>query len=239
MSYDLCKRISLDKKNNKISICVASSNLIPKHYDTYEIYGGYKTYNFEDKLLSLYIDMQSGNIQISSINDSTIDFEYALWKTREYMKEKGIDSYEDLYIKRGDLSRNRLYEFAQIEKSKSEDKYEKESENAKKYDEWASKQDKEWLETEEEKILKQVKYDVYGECFEIFKKYLFEKIEGMYKIVVDKYYLIISLGKYNRGYDRYRYTSNEPNRKGLEMSFKKAYLVKKGFGYKNLEIVEV
>ena len=75
MSYDLCKRISLDKKNNKISICVASSNLIPKHYDTYEIYGGYKTYNFEDKLLSLYIDMQSGNIQISSINDSTIDVE--------------------------------------------------------------------------------------------------------------------------------------------------------------------
>ena len=32
MSFELCKRITLDKKNNKIKVCIASNNVTPKTY---------------------------------------------------------------------------------------------------------------------------------------------------------------------------------------------------------------
>lgn len=96
MSYEKCRYISLDKKHNRIKVDIASNNVRPLYWDKCEIYTK-EEYSFEDKMLLLFVDMQQGNIQISTINKNTLDFEYALWKVREYHRENNIDSYEDLY----------------------------------------------------------------------------------------------------------------------------------------------
>ena len=86
----------MDKKRNRIKVDIASNNVRPLYWDKCEIYTK-EEYSFEDKMLLLFVDMQQGNIQISTINKNTLDFEYALWKVREYHKENNIDGYEDLY----------------------------------------------------------------------------------------------------------------------------------------------
>ena len=96
MSYEKCKYISLDKKRNKVVVNIASNNVRPLYWCKCEIYNDCD-YSFEDKMLLLFVDMQQGNIQISTINKNTLDFEYALWKVREYHKENNINSFDDLY----------------------------------------------------------------------------------------------------------------------------------------------
>lgn len=96
MSYEKCKYISLDKKRNKVVVNIASNNVRPLYWCKCEIYNDCD-YSFEDKMLLLFVDMQQGNIQISTINKNTLDFEYALWKVREYHRENNISSFDDLY----------------------------------------------------------------------------------------------------------------------------------------------
>lgn len=97
MSYEKCKYISLDKKNNKIKVTIASNNVLPLDWYKCELCENEQAYSFDDKLLILYVNMQQGGIQISTINDNTINFVYALYKVREYHRANNIDSYEDLY----------------------------------------------------------------------------------------------------------------------------------------------
>lgn len=107
MSYEKCKYISLDRKHNKIKVTIASNNVYPLDWCKCEIYNRDKDQglSFDDKLLLFYVDLEEGNIQVSAINKSTLDVEYAMCKVREYHQENNIDSYEDLYKGCG-----RLYE---------------------------------------------------------------------------------------------------------------------------------
>lgn len=104
MSYEKCKYIKLDKKNNKIIMNIASNNVYPLHYTKFEFYNSkyedYKNYTFEDKLILLYESLDSGCLQISSINDNTENFEYALKKARQYNKE---NENFDFWHKRGEI----------------------------------------------------------------------------------------------------------------------------------------
>lgn len=134
MSYELCKKINLDRKNNKIKVTCASNNIRPISYSTYEIFEDIK--DFDEKLLNLFMSLQSGCVQISTINDNTEDFEYAMWKVREYLRENNIDSYEDLYIKRKDEYVNRLYNFVGFERSTLKSEIDRGYEDYKKYEEW-------------------------------------------------------------------------------------------------------
>ena len=233
MSYYCCKRITLDKKNNKISVCVASSNVFPKTYSVCE-YGKEDT-NWEDKLINLYASMQSGDIQITSINDNTEKFEYAMCKVREWLRENNIDSYEDLYEKRGEIARSKRMKIANITESTNTNKWEKQREDYKKISEWEEKQDKEYVKSLNNKIWLESLWEVYGKSFNVWKKALEEKIKGDYEIVFNDYYKISKLGKYDRGYNSFYYSSYN----SLKMSYKKAYIVKYDLGKnRNLEIVK-
>ena len=99
MSYEKCKYISLDKKHNKIMVNIASNNIRPLYWCKCELCADsdFENYTFDDKMLIIFVDMQQGNIQISTINKNTLDFVYAMRKVREYHRENNIDSYEDLY----------------------------------------------------------------------------------------------------------------------------------------------
>lgn len=222
MSYELCKRITLNKKKNEIKVCIASNNLRPIEYHTCGLCEGesYKNYTFEDKLICLYEAMQTGCIQISTINDNTENFEYAMCKVREYFRQNNINSYEDLYEKRGEVSERKRFEFAGLEMSKIEDKWERASENGKKYDEWRKTQDKELVKEMEQKFYLESIWEVYGKSFEIWKKALFENIDGEFEVVAYGCYKITKLGKYDRGYSRFYYGGYS----GLKMSYKKAYI---------------
>ena len=235
MSYECCKRITLDKKKNKIKVCVASNNVIPKTYTTCEIFNN-RDYSFEDKLLFLFVELQSGNIQISTINDNTKDFEYAMWKVREYLKENNIDSYDDLYTKKNKLIKDRRYKLANIQRSNLENENDREYADYCSYKKWADSQDEKYVRQVEDEIVKEVKYEVYGKCFEIFKNALYEEFDGNYKIVFNGDYVLTRLGRYNRGYDRFSYTSYG---RFLELDYKRAYIVKKDFSNRDLEIVKV
>lgn len=240
MSYDCCKRITLDKKNNKIKCCVASSNVFPKTYGTYEFCqsDNYKDYNFEDKLINLYVSMQSGTIQITTINDNTENFEYAMCKVREYHRANNINSFEDLYEKNGEVYRDKLFNFAKIKRSQNEDEYKRNSEDWESYSNWKKTQDEKHIKEIEDKFYKEAIWEVYGESFKIWKKALEEKFNGEYRVRFDKNYEVLSIGKYDRGYSRFSYTSYLGQ--GMKMSYKKAYILKYDMGAnRNLEIIKV
>lgn len=103
MSFNLCKKITLDEKTKKIKCCVASNNVTPKKYQFCEIcndnYKDYSNYSFDDKLITLFYSMQNGEIQISTINENTENYVYALIKVKEYLNAKKMDNYNDLYKK--------------------------------------------------------------------------------------------------------------------------------------------
>ena len=248
MSFDCCKQITLDKKNNKIKVCVASNNWRPLDYKTYEICNSdnkyYKDYTFDDKLLNLYYDLESGNIQVTYMNNNTEKFEYALCKVREYLREHNIDSYEELYCKRRSVYEDILYKEIGLQVTEDE------RENDLKYIEWRKKQDENYINALEEKCRKKALREVYGETFEIFKKALYEKIEGEYKIIFNRNYVVTKIGKFDRGYSSFKYSSKDmydfENDKMKEsnnfatMSYKKAYVFCKYLGRgRDLEIVKV
>lgn len=239
MSFDLCKRITLNRKNNVIKCCVASSNVFPKTYTTCEFCKNdeYRNYSFEDKLINLYENMQNGSIQISSINDNTEHFEYAMCKVREYTREHNIDSYNDLYERKSKLVAEKLFNLANIVRSTSESETDRDYENWKNYRIWADKQGNDFREKLENKVYLEVLWEIYGETYKVWKKALEEQFEGEYRIIFDKNYEVLRVGKYNRGYDRFSYTSYLGQ--GLKTSYKKAYILKYDMGKnRNLEIVK-
>lgn len=224
MSYEKCKRITLDKKNNKIKICIASNNVRPITYYTTELCASedkdYENYTFEDKLITLYENIKTGCIQISTINDNTEDFEYAMCKVREYFRQNNIDSYEDLYEKRFKVNRDMRFDFLGLKLSTKEDKYEREKEDFETYEQWRKEQDKEYVRKFEREFYLKSIWAVYGESFKIWKQALEENIEGKYKIKFNNYYYISKLGKYDRGYSSFSYGG-----KALEISYKRAYIL--------------
>lgn len=246
MSYECCKRITLDKKNNKIKVCIASNNLRPLTYETYEIYNTnkFKDYTFDEKLLYLFFDMISGNIQVTNLNDNTEKFEYGLCKAREYIHKQDLG---DLWDKKSEVYWDMLYKKANIIIDKEDD-----YKNNVAYRQWRETQNKEEIEEFEDKCFKKAIIEVYGEPYKVFKKALEEKIEGDYKVVFNNYYVVTKLGKYDRGFSRFSYANKtvyDFNRnmevesvRYAKMSFKKAYIFCKDMGYGNkrtLEIVKV
>ena len=236
MSYYLCKRISLNEKKNTIKVCVADSSLRPVSYSTCELCKG-DDYTFEEKLLHLFYDLKSGNIQIHAINENTEKFGYAMCKVREWLKENNIDSYEDLFEKKIKVFKNYVYDFAKIERCNdlSIKESEREYQDGKKYREWAEKQNKDDVRKMESEFSKKALKEVYGESFKIFKKALNEKFDGFYKVLYNELYPIVKLGKYNRGYEKFNYGSSRYEK----FSFQKAYIVKSDFKNMNLKIIKI
>lgn len=243
MSYDCCNRITLDEKNNRIKVCVASSNVFPKTYSTWEMCNSgneeYKDYTWEDKLISLYESLQTGSLQITSINNSTEKIEYALYKTRDWLKENSIDSFEDLFEEKGRVYRKKLLDFANLKESKIEEDW-------KIFDDWEKEKIKENSSFKNEikkikrKLLKESLWEVYGKPFEIFKRALEENFVGDYYLQVFGNSIVTKLGKFNRGYTRVYYGDyNALNCvMAMKMSYKKAYIVKRNMGNDNdIEIV--
>lgn len=222
MSYEKCKRITLDNKNNKIKVCIASNNWRPIEYYTTELCGGqdYENYTFEDKLISLFEAMKTGCIQISTINDNTENFEYAMCKVREYFRQNNIDSFVDLYEKRFEVNRKMRFDFLGLKLSTKEDKYEREKEDFETYEQWRKEQDKEYVRKMEQDFYIKSIWAVYGESFEIWKKAVFEKFNGKYKVKFNGYY-INRIGKYDKGFSSFSYGSS----KAIEMNYKKAYIL--------------
>lgn len=148
MSCYLCKKILLNRKDNIIKCFIASSNISPKTYTTNEFCKGeeFQNYSFNDKLISLYESMQNGFIQISTTNDNTKAFQYAMCKVKEYMEENQINSYKDLYIKKNEKVANKLLNLDKIEKAQKE-----------------------------KEINLEILWQVYGETYVIWKKALEEK----------------------------------------------------------------
>lgn len=199
MSYEKCKYIKLDKKNNKIIMNIASNNVYPLSYTKFEFYDSnidkYKNYTFEDKLILLYESFDSGCLQISSINDNTENFEYALKKARQYNRDNGN---ANLWDNRGKIQ---------------QELSDKGVENA---------------------YLKAI-YKVYGDSFKVFKKALYEKIEGKYNVIFNNYYYVSKFGKYDRGYYKFFYGFSKP----LETSYKRAYIFTDDLKSRDLKIVKV
>lgn len=223
MSYELCKRIVLNEKKNKIKITCASNNVRPITYSTCGLCEGerYKNYTFKDKLLCLFTSMQDGNIQISTINENTEKFEYAMVKVSEYLKENNINSYTDLYEKRGLVAEQKRFAYANLKMSTKEDYWERSRENCEIYSAWRKSQDKNEVEIVENRIYLQSLWDVYADSFKVFLNALNENFEGDYKVIAYGCYNISKLGKYDRGYSRFYYGGYNP----LKMSYKKAYIL--------------
>lgn len=243
MSYDMCKRITLNEKKNIIKVCVASNNVTPKYYETCEVCNSekpwFKDFTFEDKLLTLFKSLQDGSIQVTTMNDNTVHFEYALCKVREWLRENNLRSYDDLYEKNIDVNAEKRLNYSKIERSTLEDENERRIEDWKRYRTWASNYDKEEIKILEEKLELETLWEVYGKVFEIFKKALYEKIEGEYKVLFDDVYFVTKLGRYDRGYDRFSY-ANKAYDKFEKMDYKKAYVFCSDMGSKrDLKILKV
>lgn len=239
MSYELCKRIVLNEKENKIMLTTASNNVRPITYSTFEFCGSdsYKNYTFRDKLLCLFTSMEDGSLQISTINENTEKFEYAMIKVNEYLKTNNINSYTDLYEKRGLVAEQKRFTYANLEMSTKEDYWERSRENYKIYSEWLKTQDKEQIRLVEDRIYLQSLWDVYADTFKIFLNALNENFEGDYNVIAYGCYPINKLGRYDRGYSRFYYGGYTP----LKMSYKKAYILVHYMNddYKKLKIEKV
>lgn len=106
MSYDECKYITLDEKNNKIYATLTTNNVYPFKWQKRELYEQEIDCSFDDKFLLLFADIEQGNIQFYYLNDGTINFIYAMYKVNEYYEKNNIDSYNDLYKKFVEIWRN-------------------------------------------------------------------------------------------------------------------------------------
>lgn len=223
MSYEKCKRITLDEKKNKIKICIASNNCRPLTYYTTELCCSededYQDYTFQDKLITLYENMESGCIQISTINENTEDFEYAMCKVNEYLRQNNIDSFEDLYEKRFKVEQKMRFEYLGLKESTETDEYQRQKENYEIYEQWKKNQDKNYVRKIERKFYIKSIWAIYKEPFKIWKNALFETFDGKYKIIFNDYYEISKIGKYNGAYSGFYYGG-----KAIEMNYKRAYI---------------
>lgn len=227
MSYDKCKRIVLDKKNNNIKMSLASNNLYPITYHNYDnCYEQYET--FEDKLIAMLHDLLSGGIQISTINENTEKIQYALCKVYEYCKEHNINTY-DYWDLSGELTTMKKFRYADLYYNK----YDKE--NWRIYRDWTKTQDKEHVQEIEKRAYIEALWEIYGKLFEIFKQALEEEIKGEYIVIYNNCYNVCKLGKYDRYYQKFSYGGYTP----LKMSYKKAYIFIKDMEKYNLKIQKV
>lgn len=227
MSYELCKRIVLNEKKNEINLTIASNNLRPITYHTcnncYEEYE-----NFDDKLLVMFWDLESCSLQVSTINENTENFEYALKKVSEYCKENDINT-SDYWSIASELRERKQFRFAGLYYNE----YNKDNYNT--YTEWRKTQDKDYVKKLENKAFIQALREIYGKLFEIFKKALYERIEGEYILIYNNCYNVCKLGKYDRYYSKFSYGGYTP----VKMSYKKAYIFTKDMERYNLRIQKV
>lgn len=83
MSYVKCKAITLNKKENKIFISGASSNVYPITYSKYEILEGNEPFN--SKLEQLLVAISGGELHL---NTSLYKWNYAILKTNEELNSR-------------------------------------------------------------------------------------------------------------------------------------------------------
>jgi hypothetical protein len=200
MSYELCK--SIVKKNDKIILSVASSNVEPKHYSKWE-------YNVVDDLekneFYLFTDIINGNIHL---NSSVYEYRYALFKTREYMQKNNIDSYDDLYERKSDYYREKIKELIGIDLTSD---YWKDEELKNRYN---------TFEKENTDLIDNLRYEsyykVYGKVYEVFKGFLNEKFDNtLYTLYSNDYHSFIKCGR--KGSFYYGYSSAKEKGKYKEM----------------------
>ena len=102
MSYEIVKNISRRKKDNKIFITSASSNVCPKNYSRWEFMSNEK--DSEIKELYLFHGIIGGSYQLSeSVN---VNWKYAENKFHEYCENNNIstsDIWELAYKDNGDI----------------------------------------------------------------------------------------------------------------------------------------
>lgn len=84
MSYEKCKSITIDKNGN-LKLVVACNNVRPLSYRTTSFVNK-NILNTEEQLMFLFEDLILGNIHIAALNESTIKYQYALEKAKEYSK---------------------------------------------------------------------------------------------------------------------------------------------------------
>lgn len=200
MSYMLCKNIAI--KGSVLEVNVASSNVSPKTYYKTE----YKVGNssLEQNQFYLFTDIMSGNIHL---NSSLYNYNYAMWKTREYMKEHKIDSY-DLYEKQNDYYYDKIKELINVDLRSD---YWKNEELKNKYNKFVEKNSE---------LVNKMKYEsaykIYKEVFDIFKQALEEKEDKtLYTLYSEDYRSFIKCGRNGSFY--YGYTSAKEKGKYKEM----------------------
>ena len=221
MSYELCK--SITKKENKIILNVASSNVFPKHYNKWE-------YNITNDLKKnefyLFTDIISGNIHL---NNSIYNYNYAMIKVREYMKENNIDSYNDLYEKKNDYYNKKIKELIGIDLTSD---YYKDKELVNEYNEFR---------TNNTELVEQLRYDsyykVYGNLFDIYMKALEEKEDNtIYTLYSQDYRSFIKCGR--NGNFWYGYASAKEKGKYKEMYCKMKNIDRKGVEIQRLVLTD-
>lgn len=121
MSYEIVKNISRRKKDNKIFITSASSNVWPKNYSRWEFMSNEKDSNIKE--LYLFHGIIGGSYKLSeSVN---ANWKYAENKFREYCENNNIstsDIWELAYKDNGDIEL--LKPYYEIFKSYLEEKKE-------------------------------------------------------------------------------------------------------------------
>lgn len=103
MGCELFKQIKVDRKQNKVLLDTCSNNVFPHTYHKYEILKD-SDYSLDDKMIYIFYDLMTGNLQASAINNNTLPYVYALIKVHEQLKADGLDEYEDLYKKCNDMA---------------------------------------------------------------------------------------------------------------------------------------
>lgn len=210
MSYDKCKTISIKPKTNQIFVTVASNNVRPLDYEKCE-YASKENCTLDDKLMYLMISMLDGNIQISQYNKSTIPFEYALLKVRNYYRNTDINEYGNKYDERHERYDKELSKYVNIEDWK--ERYKFESENKKLVNE----------------LQRNINRELYKEEFKIFKNSIKEDIKEKYYLKDDFGRVIEFVGETTRGY---KFRAYETPNKDCLIDYKLAYIRKERMGDK-------
>ena len=89
MSYNICKSVSI--KNGTITLSVACNNVYPHTYETWYYNEGCK---LEDCKFFFFLDVLNGNIQFRQLNKSTLPYEHALMRVKEWFSDNVQSEYE-------------------------------------------------------------------------------------------------------------------------------------------------
>lgn len=207
MGYEKCKGIKLDKKNNKIWINVASSNVFPHTYSKCELCKN-EDMSFEEKLNILILDIEFGNIHCQ---ESMYKWTYALTRTREIFSDfwdKTQDNYTMYYTNKDKIPFSFNSDRKKVLITESDLKSGKyiEEEYCNYY----------YIEEEKQKDNERVSKLKEDYC-DTFKKFLNEEIKGQYYLYSDNYGYIRNKGTQGSFY----YNLSSPT----VMDYKKAYCI--------------